>query len=98
MTDVLPEDESVLHSIKMIQKIIADKGEMQYDHSRINKKIDLLPQEAYNKVENFVEQFIALDIQETKESAFKVFMDRMNAAEKSVQEKGYYFEEEANNE
>lgn len=63
--------------------------------AELTRKIDLLPQEAYNKVENFVEQLIALDIQATKESAFKAFMDRMNAAEKSVQEKGYYSEEEA---
>lgn len=63
--------------------------------AELTRKIDLLPQEAYNKVENFVEQLIALDRQAIKESAFKAFMDRMNAAEKSVQEKGYYSEEEA---
>jgi hypothetical protein len=28
-----------------------------------------------------------------KEQAFKVFMDKMDAAEKSVQEQGYYSEE-----
>lgn len=38
MTDALPEGESVWYSIKMIQKIITDKGEVEYDHSGINKK------------------------------------------------------------
>lgn len=71
---------------------------MWYDYSGINKKIDLLPQEAYDKVENFVEQLIALNTQANKESAFKTFMDKMNAAEKSVQENGYYSQEEVEEE
>ena len=38
------------------------------------------------KVENFVEQLIALDQQTQKESAFRAFMDKMKLAEKSAQE------------
>ena len=45
--------------------------------------------------ENFVEQYAALGNRGNKESAFSIFMDKMNAAEKSVQEHGYYSEEEA---
>lgn len=66
--------------------------------AELTRKIDLLPQEAYNKVENFVEQLIALNAQANKENAFKTFMDKMNAAEKSVQENGYYLEEEVEEE
>ena len=33
-----------------------------------------------------------------KESAFGIFMDKMNAAEKSVQEHGYYAEKEVEEE
>ena len=32
------------------------------------------------------------------ESAFKIFMEKMDAAEKSVQEQGYFTEEEAEEE
>lgn len=66
--------------------------------AELTRKIDLLPQEAYNKVESFVEQLIALNTQANKESTFQTFMDRMNAAEKSVQENGYYSEEEVEEE
>lgn len=66
--------------------------------AELTRKIDLLPEEAYNKVENFVEQLLALNTQANKESAFKTFMDKMNAAEKSVQENGYYSEEEVEEE
>ena len=66
--------------------------------AELTKKINLLPQEAYDKVENFVEQLIALNTQANKESAFETFMDKMNAAEKSVQENGYYSEEEVEEE
>lgn len=62
--------------------------------AELTKKIDLLPQEAYKKVENLVEQLIALNTQANKDSAFRVFMDKMSVAEKSVQENGYYSEEE----
>ncbi|MDE7207458.1 MAG: hypothetical protein K2N90_09950 [Lachnospiraceae bacterium] len=64
----------------------------------LTRKIDLLPQESYRKVENFVEQLIALDTQIGKEKAFQIFMDKMNAAEKSIKEIGYYSEEEAEEE
>ncbi len=66
--------------------------------AELTKKIDLLPQEAYKKVESFVEQLTALNAQAGKESAFRTFMDRMNAVEKSVQEGGYYSEEEVEEE
>ena len=66
--------------------------------AELTRKIDLLPQESYIKVENFVEQLIASNIQADKENAFKTFMDKMNAAEKSVQENGYYSEEEVEEE
>ena len=53
--------------------------------AELTRKIDLLPRESYIKVENFVEQLIALDQHTEKESAFRTFMDKMNLAEKSVQ-------------
>jgi hypothetical protein len=45
-------------------------------------EIDLLPQESYSKVENFVKQLIASDQLTEKEGAFRTFMDKMNLAEK----------------
>ncbi len=66
--------------------------------TELTKKIDLLPQEAYKKVESFVEQLTVMNAQAGKESAFGTFMDRMNAVEKSVQEGGYYSEEEVEEE
>ena len=66
--------------------------------AELTRKIDLLPRESYIKVENFVEQLIALDQQTQKESAFRTFMDKMNLAEKSVLENGYYSEEEVEEE
>ena len=66
--------------------------------AELTRKIDLLPRESYIKVENFVEQLIALDQQAEKESAFRTFMDKMILAEKSVQENGYYSEEEVEEE
>lgn len=66
--------------------------------AELTRKIDLLPRESYIKVENFVEQLIALNQQTEKESAFRTFMDKMNLAEKSVQENGYYSEEEVEEE
>ncbi len=62
--------------------------------AELTRKIDLLPRESYIKVENFVEQLIASDQHSDKESDFRTFMDKMNLAEKSVQENGYYSEEE----
>ena len=64
----------------------------------LTRKIDLLPQESYDKVEDFVEQLIAVNRQTNRETAFKTFMDKMDAAEKSVQEEGYYSEEEVEKE
>ena len=62
--------------------------------AELAKKIDLLPQESYSKVEDFVEQLIALNMQEDKETAFRIFTDKMNEAEQCVRENGYYTEEE----
>ena len=66
--------------------------------AELTKKIDLLPKDAYSKVEDFVEQLLSVSFQEKKDQAFKTFMNKMNAAEKSVQEQGYYSEEEAEKE
>ena len=66
--------------------------------AELTRKIDLLPQESYIKVENFVEQLIALNQHSEKEDAFRTFMDKMNLAEKSVQEHGYFSEEEVEKE
>ena len=66
--------------------------------AELTRKIDLLPRESYIKVENFVEQLIALNQHYDKEDAFRTFMDKMSLAEKSVQENGYYSEEEAEEE
>ena len=66
--------------------------------AELTRKIDLLPQESYNKVESFVEQFIALNNQANKGNAFRTFMDKMAVAEKSVQENGFYSEEEVEEE
>ena len=66
--------------------------------TELTRKIDLLPRESYIKVENFVEQLIALEQHAEKENAFRTFMDKMNLAEKSVQENGYYSEEEVEEE
>lgn len=66
--------------------------------AELTRKIDLLPRESYIKVENFVEQLIALDQHTEKERAFRTFMDKMNLAEKSVRENGYFTEEEVEEE
>lgn len=60
----------------------------------LTRKIDLLPQESYAKVENLVEQLLALNMKNKRESAFRTFMEKMDAAEKSVLEDGYFSEEE----
>ncbi len=64
--------------------------------AELTQKINLLPQESYDMVENFVQQL--LDKNSKKECAFQTFMDKMNAAERSVQEHGYYSEEEVEEE
>lgn len=62
------------------------------------KKIDLLPQDSYRKVENFVEQLLQLNAQTKKDRAFQTFMDKMSVAEKSVVEYGILTEEEVEEE
>ena len=64
--------------------------------AELTQKINLLPQESYDMVENFVQQL--LDTNSKKERAFQTFMDKMNAAERSVQEYGYCSEEEVEEE
>ena len=64
--------------------------------AELTQKINLLPQESYDMVESFVQQL--LDTNSKKERAFQTFMDKMNAAERSVQEHGYYSEEEVEEE
>ena len=66
--------------------------------AELTRKINLLPQESYDRVESFVEQLLMMNAQGKKESAFRAFMEKMNAAEKSVQEQGYFTEEEAEEE
>lgn len=44
--------------------------------------------------EDFVEQALLLSEQAKLESVFRIFMDKMNTAEKFVQEKGYFTEED----
>ena len=41
----------------------------------------------------FVEQLLVLNTQSKRDVAFKTFMNKMNAAERSVQEQGYFTEE-----
>ena len=48
--------------------------------------------------ENFAEQYSKLNNRGNKESTFSIFMDKMNAAEKSVQEHGCYSKEEVEEE
>ena len=44
--------------------------------------------------ESWVRQYIALNNLGNKASAFGIFMDKMDTVEKSIQENGYYSEEE----
>lgn len=66
--------------------------------AELTRKIDLLPRESYIKVEKFVEQLITLNQSSDKEDAYRTFVEKMNLAEKSVQENGYYLEEEVEEE
>lgn len=66
--------------------------------AELTRKINLLPQESYDRVESFVEQLLLRNTQTNKENAFKTFMEKMNVAEKSVQEQGYFTEEEVEEE
>lgn len=45
-----------------------------------------------------VEQLLQLNNQAKKEIDFRTFMEKMNAAERSIQEQGYYSEEEVERE
>lgn len=66
--------------------------------AELTRKINLLPQESYKKVENLVEQLLQSNTQMKRENAFRIFMSKMEAAEKSVQTEGYYSEEEVEEE
>ncbi len=84
---------------QMLQNLVEWDGHIIYNYGESRtRKIDLLPRESYHKVEDFVEQLIALNKQAVKEKAFQEFMQKMEAAEKSVQEKGFYSEEEVEEE
>lgn len=75
---------------QMLQNLVEWDGHIIYNYGESRtRKIDLLPRESYHKVEDFVEQLIALNKQAVKEKAFQEFMQKMEAAEKSVQEKGF---------
>lgn len=50
------------------------------------------------KEEKFVEQTLSLKEQEKVESGFRFFLDKVNEAEISVQEQGYFTEEEVETE
>ena len=43
---------------------------------------------------SFVEQYTISNNKGNRESAFRIFMDKMDTVEKSIQENGYYSEEE----
>ena len=45
-------------------------------------------------VEAFEEQFLQINALARREGAFRIFMEKLNAAEKSVQEQGYFSEDE----
>lgn len=64
--------------------------------AELTRKINLLPEESYIKVENFVEQLIVATNQ--KDCAFRTFMEKMDVAEKSIEENGYYSEDEVEEE
>ena len=44
--------------------------------AELTRKINLLPQESYDRVESFVEQLLMINTQTKKENAFKTFMER----------------------
>ena len=48
--------------------------------------------------ESFAKKYFILNNRGNKESAFSIFMDEMNVAEKSIQEHGCYSEEEVEEE
>lgn len=66
--------------------------------AELTRKIDLLPRESYDKVEEFVEQLLAHNVQVKKEEAYNIFMEKMKVAEESVLEHGYVSEEEVEEE
>ena len=51
-----------------------------------------------DKMENLAEEYLILNNLGNMESAFSIFMDKMNAAEKSVQDHSCYSEEEVEKE
>ena len=66
--------------------------------AELTRKINLLSQDSYDMVENFVEQLLSLNAQTKRENAFRTFMEKMNAAEKSVQEQGFFTEDDVEEE
>lgn len=66
--------------------------------AELTRKINLLSDESYEKVELFVEQLLSHSTQVKKEKAFKIFMGKMNVAEKAVAESGFFTEEDVEKE
>ena len=64
------------------------------------RKINLLSQESYQEEEDFADQLFRLSrrVGKEKEQAFHAFMQKMEAAEKSLREQGEYSEEEVEEE
>ena len=66
----------------------------------LTRKINLLSQESYQEEEDFADQLFRLSERngKEKEQAFYIFMEKMEAAEKSLREQGEYSEEEVEEE
>ena len=64
----------------------------------IKRYVQLLVLGGIGSVEAFDEQFLQINAQVQKESAFRIFMEKLNVAEKSVKEQGYFPEEEVETE
>ena len=76
------------------------KEELEMTTADLARKINLLSQEPYQEEENFADQLFRLSRQvgKEKEQAFYTFMEKMEAAEKSLREQGEYSEEEVEEE
>jgi DNA replication initiation complex subunit (GINS family) len=66
--------------------------------AELTRKINMLSEDSYNKVEDYVENLLESKVQANKARAFEIFMSKMNEAEKSLKENGYYTEEEVEEE
>jgi len=64
----------------------------------LTRKNNLLHQASYDKVDDIARQLTTAHAQIREDEAFKRFMEKMDAVEKSIQEDGFYTEEEAEEE